>query len=170
MADAVELVPVSEFDERVFESWSSGKSLRAVSREFGIPLSETERIIDRFLPSYDPPHSLRAFKREIERLESLASEVYSAGLRDKDPELIHLYARLNERLCVMRNWGAFTLRLDPVAAQATQQPSQHEKIRAALFRLAGRPVPPLADGNGNGNGENGAAGTLSDSSDGKPSL
>ena len=145
MGDMVELVPTSQLDQDIFESWSKGKSLRIVSREFNLSLSEVERTIDRFLPAYDPPHSLRAFKREIERLESLAAEVYSAGIRDKDPEFIHLYARLNERLCAMRNWGAFTIRLDPVATEATQQPTQHQKIREALFRLAGRPVPPRAD-------------------------
>ena len=162
MGDMVELVSVSELHERVFESWSSGKSVRAVSREFNISVSETERIIDHALPSYDPPHSLRAFKREIERLESLAAEVYSAGLRDKDPEFIHLYARLNERLCAMRNWGAFTIRLDPIATQATQQP-RHEQIRRAIWRVArGTDPPPLTDGNGE-NGGSRAVDALSDS-------
>jgi hypothetical protein len=149
MGDAVELVPVSELHERVFESWSSGKSLRAVSREFGIPLSETERIIDRALPQFDAPHQIRAFKRELERLENLASEFYTIAKRDKDAEAGHLAARLNERLCAMRGWTSVNIKLDPMSAQLAEKPKSYDLIREAVFRIAGRSPPPLAaSGNG----------------------
>jgi hypothetical protein len=147
MADVVELIPVSEQDEAVFQAWESGKSVRAVAREFALPLAEVERILDHSLPAFDARHQLLAFKREIERLENLASEFYAIAKRDKDAESAHLFARLNERIAAMRGWTAINIRMDPLATQATQQPSRHEKIREAIFALAGRTPPPV-DGKG----------------------
>jgi len=153
MADVVELIPVSERDEAVFQAWESGKSVRAVAREFGHPVAEVERILDRCLPAFDPVHNLFAFKREIERLENLASEFYTIAKRDKDAEAAHLCARLNERIAAMRGWTAVHIKLDPMAAQMAERPKNYEKIREAILRLA-RPErfqsPLAANGNGDG--------------------
>jgi len=167
MADSVELVPVSERDELVFEAWSEGESVRNVARKFGLSFSETERILDRALPMFDATHQIYAFKREIERLESLASEFFLIARRDKDAEAAHLVARLNERIAAMRGWTSVNIKLDPMAAQVAQQPSRHEKIREAIFRVAGRTPPPLTDGNGE-NGGSRAVDTLSDSGKKEP--
>ena len=137
MADIVELIPASEQDEAVFRAWESGKGPQTLAREFGISVAEVERALDRMLPAFDMQHNLRAFKRELRRLEDLSGEFFAIAKRDKDRDCAHLVARLNER----RSISAWT--------QVAERPSNHQKIREAVFRLAGRTPPPLADGNGN---------------------
>jgi hypothetical protein len=149
MADIVELIPASEQDEAVFRAWESGKGPQTLAREFGISVAEVERALDRMLPAFDMQHNLRAFKRELRRLEDLSGEFFAIAKRDKDRDCAHLVARLNERICAMRGWTSINIRMDPMAAQVAERPSNHQKIREAVFRLAGRTPPPLADGNGN---------------------
>jgi hypothetical protein len=50
-------------------------------------------------------------------------------------ESAHVYARINERYCAMQGWSSVNIRLDPYSAQVKEQPSQHEQIRDAIFRL-----------------------------------
>src|SRR5215471_20494749 len=116
--DIVELIPVNEQDEAVYRAWEAGKGLRALSREFALSLTQIEQILDRMLPAFDAQNQLRAFKREIERLESLSSEFYTIAKRDKCRDSAHLVARLNERICAMRGWSPVNVRMDPLTADA----------------------------------------------------
>ena len=163
MADVVELIPMN--DELIFEAWESGKSVRAVAREFALSVAEVERILDRCLPAFDARNQLRAYKRELARLEVLASEFYAIARRDKSTDHAHIFARLNERLAAMRGWTSVNIRCDPTVAEIAEKPTSHQKIREAIFRLAGRTPPPLADGN-NGSG---AVDAPSPSDDNEPS-
>jgi len=141
MADVVELVPVNERDEAIFRAWESGKGPQGLAREFSIPVAEVERALDRCLPAFDAQNQLRAFKRELRRLEDLSNEFFTIAKRDKDRDCAHLVARLNERVAAMRGWSAINIRMDPMTTQATQQPSSHDKIKAAIFGLIDR-LPP----------------------------
>jgi len=79
MPDIVELIPGSERDEAIFRAWESGKGLRALACEFALTVPQVEQVLDRMLPAFDAQNQLRAFKREIERLESLSSEFYTVA-------------------------------------------------------------------------------------------
>src|SRR5262245_37099520 len=51
MADVVELIPVDDQqDQAVFLAWESGKGPQALSREFGLTVTQVEQILDRMLP------------------------------------------------------------------------------------------------------------------------
>src|SRR5262249_55894433 len=113
MSDMVELIPASERDEAVFRAWQGGKGPRALSREFALPIRQVEEAIDRMLPVFDAQSQLRAFKRELHRLEALSGEFYAIAKRDKNHESAHLVARLNERICAMRGIGPMNVRMDP---------------------------------------------------------
>src|SRR5215831_18686272 len=117
MSDMVEMIPVNEQDEAIFSQWETGKSLRALAREFGISVAHVEQALDRMLPAFDGAHQLRAFKRELRRLEDLSSEFYALAKRDKNHDSAHLFARLNERVCAMRGWSPVNIRMDPTAVQ-----------------------------------------------------
>ena len=53
-------------------------------------------------------------------------------------EAAHLCARLNERICAMNGWTSVNIRMDPVAAQTAEQPSDHERIRDAHYTSRAR--------------------------------
>ena len=160
----------SERDELIYEAWQSGgKTLRVLAREFETSVVEVERAIDRCLPPFDTVTQMRAYKRAIQKLED-AETKYHAQAMAGDLDSAHVYARINERHCAMQGWSSVNIRLDPYAAQVKEQPTQHERIRDAIFRLKYGPqwqpsdsfdangnllarplVPPTDDQNGDQN-------------------
>jgi len=135
MADGVELIPISDRDEVIFRAWEEGKGPHALSREFALPIRRVEEIIDRMLPVFDAQNQLRAYKRELRRLEDLSGEFFAIAKRDKNHESGHLVARLNERICAMRGFSPVNVRMDPLTVEVKQQPSQHERIAAAINQM-----------------------------------
>jgi hypothetical protein len=161
VAENAELVPVPDQDleQAVFRAWEAGKAPRVLSREFALTLTEVERILDRMLPAFDGQHQLRAFKRELQRLEDLSGEFFALAKRDHDRDSAHLVARLNERICAMRGWSPVNIRMDPLTVQAQEAPRSFDRVRQAIYQCArGSSAPgdgPSQDGNGThrGSGE-----------------
>jgi hypothetical protein len=87
------------------------------------------------LPVFDAQNQLRAFKRELHRLEDLSGEFYAIAKRDKNHESAHLVARLNERICAMRGIGPMNVRMDPLQVEVAQAPTSYEKIKSVLLNL-----------------------------------
>jgi hypothetical protein len=131
MVDVVTLLPSNEHDEAIFEAWQAGKSTRALAREFGMRQSEIEHVLDRMLPALDVPNQLRAFKRELERMEQLSGEFHKRAMKG-DPEAAHVTLRANERICAMRGFNAQG-KMDPVQVQLAGH-RDREKSTAALER------------------------------------
>ena len=147
MQDIVE--QPSERDEAIYAAWESGKSLRVLARDFETSVMEIERAIDRVLPPFTTQNQMRAYKRELQRLEDVGAKYHSLVMADdSSPELAHVYARINERRCAMSGWSSINVRLEPYTAEASQQPSRHERIREVIMRLTsdgnGAALPPLA--------------------------
>jgi hypothetical protein len=140
MRNMGELIP-SEQDEAIYAAWQSGKSLRVLAHEFRVSRMEIERAIDRVLPIFDTKSEMRAYKREIHKLEDLGAEFHALAMRDKSPEFAHVTARINERICAMRGWTSVNVRLDPFTAQAEQQPTQYERISEAIMRVVEQAPP-----------------------------
>jgi len=137
MQDIVEQIP-SEEDERIYALWQSGKTLRTCAREMGISPLEVEYAIDRCLPPFSSASQLRAYKRDLQRLDDVGSYYYTKAMAG-DLDSAHIYARINERRSSMSGWSSVNVRLDPVAAQTAERPSQHERIKDAIMRLAKGP-------------------------------
>ena len=142
-----ELISVSEQDEAIFEAWASGKGLRVIAREMGLSRMVVEQALDRVLPVLSQLSQARAYKRQLFLMEDLNSEFYAIAKRDKSIEAAHLCARLNERICAMSGWSSVNIKVDPVAAQAAEQPTEHEQVRDAIMRMA-RPERYANNGNG----------------------
>ena len=143
MQDMVEVIP-SEQDEAIYAAWESGKTLRVLAREFGISPLQVEQAIDRCLPVFSTQTQMRAYKREIQKLEDLGTKYYAKAMHD-EIESAHIYARINERYCAMQGWTSVNIRLEPYTAQVQQQAlPRHEKIRAAIMRLTEQPPVPRA--------------------------
>jgi hypothetical protein len=55
-------------------------------------LVEVERAIDRCLPVFNSATQMRAYKREIQKLEDLGSKYHAKAMRDDSPpEDAHIY-------------------------------------------------------------------------------
>jgi hypothetical protein len=136
---SVELISVSEQDEQIFAAWKAGKGQRAIAREMGVSQMEVERAIDRALPELSQQTQARSYKRQLFLMEDLNTEFYAIAKRDKSIEAAHLCARLNERICAMNGWTSVNIKMDPVAAQVAERPTEHELIRDAIWSLAKGP-------------------------------
>jgi|AmaraimetFIIA100_FD_contig_71_4401226_length_850_multi_3_in_0_out_0_1 hypothetical protein len=135
MQDIVE--QPSERDEQIYAAWESGKTLRVLAREFSVSVVEIERAIDRCLPVFTSATQMRAYKRELQRLEDIGTKYHALAMaNDSNTEFAHIFARINERRCAMAGWSSVNIRLDPSAVEAAQQPSSHERIKQAILRLA----------------------------------
>ena len=137
MADDVELIPISDRDveEAVFRGWEGGKGPQSLAREFALSITQVEQIIDRSLPVFDAQNQIRAYKRELRRLEDLSGEFFIIAKRDKDRESAHLVARLNERICAMRGFSPVNVRMDPLQVEVAEQPASFERIAATIDRF-----------------------------------
>src|SRR5262245_367828 len=136
--DMVELIPLSEQDEQIYSDWEAGKGLRTLAREYRLSVTQVEQALDRCLPVFDGATQLRAFKREIRRLEDLSGEFYSIAKRDKCRDSAHLVARLNERICAMRGWSPVNIRMDPYTAETDRGTSSFEKVHEIILEVARR--------------------------------
>jgi hypothetical protein len=159
MRDLIEQAQ-SDRDEEIYSAWEGGKkSLRGLARQFGVSVSEIGQAIDRCLPPFNSQTQMRAYKREIQKLEDVGTHYYAKAM-EGDLDSGHLYARINERYCAMQGWSSVNVRLDPYQAQTEQKPSQHEQIKDAIMRIAKGPnwrelvderlndLPAKTDGNG----------------------
>src|SRR5262245_8755805 len=146
-----ELISIDEQDEQIFAAWKSGKGQRDIAREMGLSQTVVEQAIDRALPTLSQITQSRSYKRQLFLMEDLNTEFYAiaksakSDLRDRY-DAAHLCARLNERICAMNGWTSVNIRMDPIAAQAAEQPTSYQKITDVLMNLkyGGRP----SDGDG----------------------
>jgi len=95
MQDIVEPTP-SERDEEIYAAWESGKTLRVLARQFSVSVVEVERAIDRCLPVFNSQNQMRAYKREIQKLEDVGTKYYERAMQG-EVESAHIFARINER-------------------------------------------------------------------------
>jgi hypothetical protein len=80
------------------------------------------------LPALDVPNQLRAFKRELERMERLGAEFHKRAMKG-DPEAAHVTLRANERICAMRGFNVQG-KMDPVQVQLAGHRDRKESTAA----------------------------------------
>jgi hypothetical protein len=94
---------------------------------------------------------MRAYKREIQKLEDIGSKYYAQAMAG-DIDSGHLFARINERYSALQGWSSINIRMDPYSVQNEQAPSSYERITAAVRKIARRHEAKAANG-GDGNGQ-----------------
>ena len=67
------------------------------------------------------------------------SAYYYTKAMQGDHDSAHVVARVSERKSSMAGWNSVSVKLDAVAAQAAERPSQHERIKNAIMTLARGP-------------------------------
>jgi hypothetical protein len=119
---------------------------------------EIDLAIDRCMLPFTTATRMRAYKRENQRLENVCAYYYAKAMAG-DLDSAHVYARCSERLAAINGWSSVNIKLDPVAAQVAEQPTQHERIKDAIMTLAKGPRwrelvdERLRDLPANGNGD-----------------
>jgi hypothetical protein len=114
-----------------------------LARQHGLTTREIERIIDAKLDyELDNRQRLRLVKLSTERILSLMKPFYEKAVRDLDCAAGTLVCRLEERLSLLLGTDApTTQRVDVYQVERQQQPSQHERIAAAINQMWDR-LPP----------------------------
>jgi len=125
-------------DESITEARITGTSTRALAKLRRCTGGEIEEAIDRRL-SYelDNKQRLRLVKLSVARIEGLMLPFYEKAVREKDVAAGTLCCKLEERLAMLLGLDQSpTTRIDVYQIQQEQQPSDYEKIRAAIMRVA----------------------------------
>src|SRR5262249_22496376 len=139
-----------ERDEAVAEAITSGRSLQAVRKEFGLSAAEIDAVLERSWP-IDTAARVRVIKRDVGRLDRLTEVFYLKALAGDVPSGM-LTVKIWERLHALLGLDA-AQRVDlQIVSQPPEAPS-FEKLHQLILRI-GR------EGDGNG-----AVGALSDSDD-----
>jgi hypothetical protein len=139
----------SEEDERVYALWQSGKTLRVCAREAGISPLEAEYAIDRCLPPFSSASQLRAYKRDLQRLDDVSAYYYAKALAG-DCDSAHIFARVQERRAAISGWSSVNIRLDPYQAQAAEGPKRFDRMYQTIMDFTER----QKSGNGEAQPEN----------------
>src|SRR5262245_6971503 len=100
--------------------------------------------MDDMTPMFDITQAdrLRVFREDDEALAELAQITHARAIADggKDNAAGHLDLKIRERRAAM--WGYDSpVRFDMVQVTEARQPSRHEKIRAAIYRLIEQASP-----------------------------
>src|SRR5262245_19197365 len=104
MPNMIEQTP-SERDQAIYAAWDSGgETLRVLARRFNTSMTDIERAIDRCLPVFNTQTQMRAYTRELHKLEDVGAFYHTRAMTG-DIDSGHLYARINERYCAMQGWS-----------------------------------------------------------------
>jgi hypothetical protein len=141
---------IEQRDEAIAEALAAGRSVRAVRREFSLTIAELDAALARCFP-LDTAARLRTIRGDLGKLDRLIEVFFTKALAG-DVHSGLLTVKAWERKAELLGLDAVQ-RIDLQITQTEQQPTRHEKIKAALMSLK-------YGGNGDG-----AVGVLSDSDD-----
>ena len=125
-------------DDFILQERLSGKSARAISKQLRCTVGEVDAALDRVLPKLDNAARLRHISHDLNRLDRLLEVFYKRAIEDVDTQAGLLCVKILERKATMLGLDS-PQKLDIVQLQAAKEPTQHEKITAAIMRLTEQP-------------------------------
>src|SRR5262249_2522751 len=158
-----------EREEAVITALLSGRTVRAVRKEFNLTLDEIDAIILRTWP-VDSRARLRMIMTDLGKLDRLIAEFYKRALLTHDATsaaFATVAVKAMERKHQLTSVEAAT-RIDLQIIAQPKEAKSFERIRQAVYRIAGRQpngdappveelaadqVEPPAASDGNGSGE-----------------
>ena len=131
----------SERDEAITQARISGTSSRAIAKRYDCTSREVEEAIDRrFDYELDDKMRLRSVKLDLARIERLFEIFFDRAVKDKDVSAGTLCCKLLERKALFTGTEApLQSRIDVRAIEQTQRPTQHQRIKDAIMRVARGP-------------------------------
>ena len=119
-------------DEQVAEAIVSGRSLRAVRKEFGLSQAEIDSVLERLWP-VDTEARIRMIKRDVGRLDQLIEKFYEKALGGCIQSGL-LTVRVYERLHSLIGADA-TRQIDLTIIRPPDAISSHDKIERAIMAV-----------------------------------
>ena len=147
-------------DDYILQERLTGRSARSISKELSLTVDEVNASLDRVLPKLDNAARLRHISLDLQRLDELLKTFLALAIEKEDTQAGLLVVKILERKAAMLGLDS-PQKFDVISVQAQREPSNHEKIREAIFRLARGP-------DWKPNDDNGAVDTPSDTDDDKP--
>src|SRR5262245_44989952 len=146
-------------DDFILQERLSGRSARSISKELHCTVADVDASLDRTLPKIDNNAKLRSIALDLDRLDELLKVFFKRAIEKTDCQAGLLVVKILERKAAILGTDA-AQKLDIVQVQAQKEPSQHDRIKDAIMRVARGPNwRELVDENlhdlpakGNGNG------------------
>jgi len=133
-----------ERDEQIAEAITSGRSLRAVRREFGLSQAEIDSVLERLWPIHLESR-IRMIKHDLGKLDRLTQIFYEKAINgciQSGLLVIRVLERKHELL------GMNSAVKIEIAQTPPNAPTRHDRIREAIFRMARGSDWQPSDGNG----------------------
>jgi hypothetical protein len=125
-------------DEAIAEAIVSGRSLRAVRKEFGLSQAEIDSALERLWP-VDTAARVRMIKRDVGRLDRLIEKFYEKALAGCIQSGL-LTVRIYERLHGLVGLDAVQ-RIDLAITAPPEAPTRHDRIYEAIMRVVEQAPP-----------------------------
>src|SRR6516165_7594190 len=122
-------------DDYILQERLNGRSARSIGKELHCPVSEIDEALDRTLPKITNEAKRRIIALDLNRLDELLKVFMARAIDKGDTQAGLLVVKILERKAALLGLDS-PQKLDVVQVQATTEPTQHEKIRDAIMRIA----------------------------------
>ena len=133
----IEVVGQEQRDEQVADAIVSGRSLRAVCKEFGLSQAEIDAALERLWP-IDTASRLQMIKADLGQITRLTQVFFEKGLAGDTQSClcaVRLWERKHELL------GLNAAAKFEVVTRSSDQPTQHERIKKVILDMVSREQP-----------------------------
>jgi hypothetical protein len=118
----------------------SGRSARSISKELHCTTADVDASLDRTLPKITNEAKRRIIALDLDRLDELLKVFFTRAIEKVDAQAGLLVVKILERKAAMLGLDS-PQKLDVVQVQAQKEPTQHERIRAAIMRMVNEAPP-----------------------------
>ena len=135
--NSVEIVGQEQRDEAIADAIVSGRSLRAVRKEFGLSQAEIDAALERLWP-IDTASRLQMIKADLGQITRLTQVFFEKGLAGDTQSClcaVRLWKRKHELL------GMNAAAKFEVVTAPRDAPTGHERIKAAIMAMVEREQP-----------------------------
>jgi DNA-directed RNA polymerase specialized sigma24 family protein len=127
-------------DDFILQERLSGRSARSISKELHCPVSDIDESLDRTLPKITNEAKRRIIALDLDRLDELLKVFMARAIEKFDCQAGLLVVKILERKAALLGLDS-PQKLDIVQLQAQKEPTDHERIRDAIMRVANSAPP-----------------------------
>jgi DNA-directed RNA polymerase specialized sigma24 family protein len=127
-------------DDFILQERLSGRSARSISKELHCTTADVDASLDRTLPKITNEAKRRIIALDLDRLDELLKVFFARAVEKVDAQAGLLVVKILERKAALLGLDS-PQKLDVVQVQTSAEPTQYEKIRDAIMRVADSAPP-----------------------------